>query len=302
MVQLHALSRRAFLASSSIAAVAVGAAPTTSAMARPSPADPATGPTLSVLSWNVQRFDAPWFRAPRWPARRRGVMRQLRTTDADIVCLQEVLHPVRREIEAAMPGHRWIGVGRDDGGVAGEYAPILVRDAAFRVLDRGQFWLSADPARPSVGWDAKLPRIATWVRLVDTDGRPLLVINTHFDHRGRRARERAAWLLAGEAVRLSRGAPCIVTGDFNAREDDPPLHTLQRFFRNGAFDPSGTSEGPFATHALGRIDHVLYSRHFARVAARTLPAPRLSDHAALHFSLARRAPGIGTPASSGSTV
>lgn len=285
-----ALSRRAFLTSTGrtgiAAAMTVGMAP--KAIAQPTPTAAPAGPTLSVMSWNVQRYDAPWFRAARWRARGAGVMRQLRAADADVFYLQEVLHPIRGEIETALPDHRWVGVGRNDGDTAGEYAPILVRNSALRIVDHGRFWLSAEPSRPSVGWDAKLPRIATWARLADVDGQPLMVINTHFDHRGRQAREKAAWLLAGEAVRLSRGAPCIVAGDFNAREDDTPLKTLHLFFRNGAFDTSGTSEGPFATHALGRIDHVLYSRHFARVAARTLKLPRLSDHAALHYTLARQ--------------
>ena len=283
MIATATMSRRAFFAATAIG----GGALASPAAAMPRPAGSIAGPTVSVLSWNVQRYDAPWFRAARWPNRRAGIVRQLRSVAADIVCLQEILHPVRADIESALPDHRWIGVGRDDGVAAGEYAPILVRDS-YRVHGHGHFWLSPQPSRPSVGWDAKLPRIATWARLAAADGDPFLVINTHFDHRGRHAREQAAWLVAGEAVRLSRGAPCIVTGDFNARDTDAPMQTLQLFFRNGADDPAGTADGPFATHVQGRIDHVLYSRQFSRVAAHTLPAPRLSDHAALHFVLARQ--------------
>lgn len=252
--------------------------------------DPSYLGRISVLSWNVQRYDAPWFLANPWPARRAGVMGRLRRIDSDIVGLQEILHPVRSDIEAALPDHAWIGVGRDDGIAAGEYAPILYRRAKFRLLDHGRFWLSEQPDRPSIGWDAKLPRIATWVRLQGRDGTSLVVFNTHFDHRGRRAREQAAWLLAREAYRLGRGDPCIVLGDFNARADTPPLRTLQLFFRNAARDPRGTTRGPAATHALGRIDHVLYSRQLARVTGRTLPANGLSDHASLHYILGPRTP------------
>ncbi|MDJ0951155.1 MAG: endonuclease/exonuclease/phosphatase family protein [Alphaproteobacteria bacterium] len=248
--------------------------------------------SVSVLSWNVQRYDAPWFQAAPWRLRRAGVLRRLRQIEADIVCLQEVLHPVRDDIEVALPGHRWVGVGRRDGRTEGEYAPILFRTAKYRMQDEGCFWLSEQPSRPSVGWDAQLPRIATWVRLEDAAGQSFLVLNTHFDHRGRRAREQSAWLLARETVRLSRGDPSIVTGDLNARARDDPLRTLQLFLVNGALDQRGHAEGPSATHLAGRIDHVLYSRHFARLAGRTLPARGLSDHATLHYVLARQEPGL----------
>ena len=242
---------------------------------------------MSVLSWNVQRYNAPWFLAAPWRRRRDGVTRRLRETGADIVCLQEVLHAVRDDIQAALPRHVWVGVGRNDGAAEGEYAPVLFDPSKFALLDRGWFWLSDQPNRPSIGWDASLPRIATWVRLqaIGTSP-PLFVVNTHFDHRGRRAREQAAWLLARETFRLGRGDPCLVTGDFNARTTDTPLRTLQLFLTNGDLDPRGRTEGPAATHALGRIDHVLYSGHFARIEGRTLPSGRLSDHAALHYTLA----------------
>lgn len=242
----------------------------------------------SVLSWNIQRYDAPRFLAKPWPQRAAGVTRRLRAAGPAIICLQEVLQPVRADIEDALPHHRWIGVGRDDGVAGGEYAPVLFCRSAYRLRDSGWFWLSRDPARPSIGWDAKLPRIATWVRLTAADGRSFLVFNTHFDHRGRRAREQAAWLLAREAIRLGRGDPCIITGDFNARATDRPLRTLQLFLTNGALDRRGATSGAAKTHALGRIDHVLYSRQFSPITAHTEPAAGLSDHASLHYVLQRR--------------
>src|SRR5690625_7988514 len=59
------------------------------------------------------------------------------------------------------------GVGRDaDGG--GEYSAILYRKSRFEVLDQGTFWLSQTPDQAgSAGWDAVLPRIATYGRFED---------------------------------------------------------------------------------------------------------------------------------------
>ncbi len=242
---------------------------------------------LSVLTWNIQRYNAPWYLAPPWHWRKPGIARRLHEAGADVVCLQEVLHPVRPDIEAALPDHQWIGVGRNDGGTEGEYAPILYNESKLELHGSGRFWLSEQPERPSIGWDANQPRIATWAKLhAPAIDQSFLLINTHFDHRGRRAREQAAWLLAREALRLSRGDPILITGDFNARTDDRPMRTLQLFMMNGDLDPNGAAVGPKVTHALGRIDHVLYTRHFTRVAAHTLPGGHMSDHAALLYKLA----------------
>src|SRR3546814_18448319 len=61
------------------------------------------------------------------------------------------------------------------------------------LVGSGTFWLSPTPDVPSKGWDAALPRIATWARLRDrTADRDLLVVNTPFDHVGEVAREESA--------------------------------------------------------------------------------------------------------------
>lgn len=246
-------------------------------------------PAVHVQCWNIQRYDTPLSAAAPWSRRRRGVLRRLAASDAGIIGLQEVLDPVASEIRQRLPHYAWIGVARDDGATTGEYAPILYRRDTFGAVDAGWFWLSPSPSRPSIGWDALLPRIATWARL-----RPIgttadfVVINTHFDHRGAGARARSAWLVAGEMVRWSRGCPAIVMGDLNAQPTEPPLATLQLFLQNSAVDCRGRHDGPLRTHRRGRIDHILYTKHFAPLRQRTLADPYLSDHAALqcHLTLA----------------
>ena len=263
-----------------------GVMPVRDAMAAPTVADPA----VSVLSWNIQRYNSSWLVAAPWRVRGARILDQLGRLGADVIGLQEVHDPVGREIRAALPGHEWVGVGRDDGDVQGEYAPILFRRDKFALLGSGWFWLSEEPGRPSVGWDARYPRIATWVHLQPPAGPAFQVINTHFDHRGAEARERSAWLIVSELFRRCRGGPAIVTGDLNAREGDAPLATLQLFLTNGASDPRGHQVGPRNTHLTGRIDHILYSRHFTPDARHTLANRFLSDHAALHYTLRFAAP------------
>ena len=97
--------------------------------------------------------------------------------------------------------HVAVGEGRE-GGERGEYAAIFYRTDRFKELGRGNFWLSETPEEvASVGWDAALTRMVTWVELEDrVSGRALRVWCTHFD-RGKVARlARSSWR-AGRGLR-----------------------------------------------------------------------------------------------------
>src|SRR3546814_18126337 len=70
------------------------------------------------------------------------------------------------------------------------------RPDRFSLLGSGTFWLSPTPDTPSKGWDAALPRIATWARLKDRSAaQNFLVVNTHFDHIGEVARVESAKMI-----------------------------------------------------------------------------------------------------------
>ncbi len=58
------------------------------------------------------------------------------------------------------------------------------------------FWLSETPEKPSVGWDAVLPRICTWGHFKYKDtGFEFLFFNLHMDHIGKQARVESALLV-----------------------------------------------------------------------------------------------------------
>lgn len=184
--------------------------------------------TLGVLCFNIRYLnekDGP----DHWPARRDVFFDALAKGNADLIGLQEVLHVQAEEIRAKMVAYDFVGVGRDDGKQKGEYAPILFKRDRFEKLDEGHVWLSETPdVVGSKGWDAQLPRIATWVKLKDNraGGRPFVFINTHFDHIGRVARLESAKLLRRKAAELAPGLPVLMAGDFNATEDDAPYAAL----------------------------------------------------------------------------
>jgi endonuclease/exonuclease/phosphatase family metal-dependent hydrolase len=121
-----------------------------------------------------------------------------------------------------------VGVGRDDGGEGGEYAAILYRTDRLELLDSGTFWFSDTPTVPgSTGWGNTIPRICTWGRFRDRlDDREFYHFNVHLDHASQPSRERSAALLAEQVNDPPTRAPVLVTGDFNAGEQNPAMTTL----------------------------------------------------------------------------
>ncbi len=186
----------------------------------------ATDSTLRVLSFNL-RLNTPSDGPDAWPYRRDTVAAIIRDR-ADLVGVQEAQRSMLDDLEARLPGFAWFGEPRSDGGPADEYSAIGYRTDRFELLERGTFWLSETPEeRASVGWDAALPRIATWGRLRDRrTGHVLYHFNTHFDHRGERARAESARLLRRRIERLAGGAPVVLTGDFNAVPASAPYRHL----------------------------------------------------------------------------
>ena len=132
------------------------------------------------------------------------------------------------ELIEALPEYVNVGVGRrPDGG--DEFSAIYFRRDRFHLSDAGTFWLSDTPNVPgSTTWGNSLPRIATWVRLLDrTDKQRLIFINTHWDHESQPARLNSGKLLAARVHELSGDKePVIVMGDFNATPENPALAAL----------------------------------------------------------------------------
>ena len=228
---------------------------------RASGAEP--GASLRVLSFNI-RYGTAKDGQNRWELRRGQLLQSLREFRADLVGLQEALDFQVQEISEALPRYQVIGIGRDQGG-GGEQCTLLLDRERFRVLRSGTFWLSPEPEREaSKGWDAALPRICTWAELEDRhSGQRLAWLNTHFDHRGKRAREESARLIHRRA-REFEGLPVIVTGDLNAGEDSQVLAYLKGGWLRDSYRvhqpegaPAGTFNG-FQDRSSGpKIDYVL---------------------------------------------
>lgn len=241
--------------------------------------------TLRILSFNI-RCNTPVDGEKAWPHRRDQVTSLLQLYQPDLIGLQEVLQDQLDDLIRALPEFDWIGVGRDDGKAAGEYVPIFYRRSRVELIESGVFWLSETPdIAGSTGWDASLPRIATWAHLVDKETRaPLFLLNTHFDHRGPQAQVESAYLLRQFLQRKQMDTPVIVSGDFNCTADSstyaalttdpvvdgPPLFDGMFQSRTPHHGPSGTFNTRFVDPVGDKIDYAF-----------CLPNTQIARHAVL---------------------
>ncbi len=174
------------------------------------------------------RYDNPSDAPNDWQSRKDRVAQYILDEQIDIVGMQEVLHNQFLDLKTALPQYEGIGVGRDDGKTAGEYAPIFFHKDKYEVLDSNTFWLSENPdSVGKMGWDAVCTRIATWAKLKDkTSGKVFMAVNTHFDHVGEVARRESALLIIRKIKEIVGDRPAVLTGDFNVTEDSDAYRTI----------------------------------------------------------------------------
>jgi endonuclease/exonuclease/phosphatase family metal-dependent hydrolase len=163
-----------------------------------------------------------------WPFRRMMVQRVIGDFAPDVLGTQEALTFQLDEIQDGLSGYSFVGVGRRDGVEAGEYAAILYRSNRLDLLDQGTFWFSDTPQVPgSKSWGNSVTRICTWARFEEAaSGTAFYVYNLHLDHQSQPSRERSVELLTERIARREHPDPVVVTGDFNAGEENPAMRYL----------------------------------------------------------------------------
>ena len=230
---------------------------------------------LYVGSYNIRYQNADDNAAGNaWEKRCPEVCAQLNFEHPDIFGAQEVLHPQLRDMIRLLDGYDYIGVGREDGKKAGEYAPIFYDRQKLRLLKQGHFWLSENPRKPGLGWDAACTRICTWGLFRDQDTRlEFYFFNLHMDHVGVVARRESARLVLDRIRKMaSASQPVILTGDFNVDQHDE-IYTLftQSGLLSDSYEQARLRQAPNGTFNAydmyrkteSRIDHVFVSPHFS---------------------------------------
>lgn len=190
---------------------------------------------ISVMSFNI-RYGTADDGPDRWENRKDLVAALLRKYRPDLVGVQEALHFQIQELLRALPAYRKIGVGRDDGQTEGEYSAIYYDTTRFTVEDHNTFWFSETPRVPgSTDWGNEITRICTWGRFREkASGASFYGYNLHLDHQSQYSRERSVALLISRIQNRATRDPVIITGDFNAGEDNPVIKYLK-----GVQNPGG---------------------------------------------------------------
>lgn len=208
----------------SVVIVAIGCFSTSTNLATPLQSKASSH--IRVMTFNI-RYDEPQDKENAWPNRKELVASMIRFHHADLVGVQEALARQLKDLDRLLPDYSWVGVGRADGKAAGEFSAILFRKSRFKYLESSTFWLSETPQVPGAGWDAAYPRIVTWVKLQELQtGKIFFHFNTHFDHRGVRARNESARVLLDQIRQIARDLPVVVTGDFNFTESSDGYQLL----------------------------------------------------------------------------
>lgn len=242
----------------------------------------ASGGEIRVMSFNI-RYGTAADGENHWSKRKDFVAETVLAFAPDLLGTQETIDFQKSFLETQMPQYTSVGVGRNDGGKKGEMTAIFFKTDRFELLDQGHFWLSETPdVAGSKSWDSSLPRVASWVKLKDRESpsaRPILFLNTHFDHRGPQARKQSAGLLIKKTKQFGAGCDVVITADFNAGADSDPYQVLfetqdrdtgQPLFTDTyavAGRPDERGEGTFSRFQAGkfkgaRIDWIAVSQNW----------------------------------------
>ncbi len=225
---------------------------------------------LKVMTLNL-RYANPGDSLNAWE-NREGLVRSYITGDKpDIIGMQEVLLNQYVYLDSVLNEYSSVAVGRDDGAKGGEMNPIFYRKERFDMVRTITFWLSETPEVPgSISWGSSLPRIVTWLELVDKNTHEhFFCFNTHFAHDSDSARVESSKLLLDEVNKISSGFPFIITGDFNMLpnskgygiltgpdESVPLLKDSYFISQKRPAGPSFTFNGFSDKPGAGRIDYI----------------------------------------------
>ena len=170
---------------------------------------------LRVMTYNVRYASD---QGPhRWQLRRPLAQRMLAAENPDIVGMQEALYRQVRDFDQDLPEHAWIGLGRE-GGSRSEFMAVFYRRKRLDPVAFDHYWLSDTPhVIGSATWGHSNRRMVTWVRFLDrVSGQQFYLVNTHFDHEVRTAREKSARLVFERISKWNQEVPVLLVGDFNA--------------------------------------------------------------------------------------
>lgn len=196
-----------------------------------------------------------------------GVTETIRSEMPDSFGLQEAHERWRNQLKREL---------RDDYAIAcnkGRYfgfhegTPIFYLKEKYELLEEDVFWLSEQPDRTSIGWDASLPRVVGYAVLRDKQtGFTYVHYNTHFDHKGEVAVVNSARLIADKINEMN--LPAVLTGDLNCRPESLSIAYLAEGGLTDVRETAVSTDNGGTFHAYAEregeiIDYILANQFYS---------------------------------------
>ncbi len=208
-----------------------------------------TADTLgAIISYNI-KYDNKIDVTNNWNLRKKKLVKILKTNRPSFIGIQEgLLHQVEY-IDTNLPDYDYIGVGREDGKIKGEFCAVYYDSTKYNLLKQATFWLSKTPEKVSIGWDAALERVCTYGYFENKRSKTRhWVFNTHFDHIGQRSRLESSRLILDKIEILNvLGEPTILMGDFNGLPKSDEIQLIKSKLNDTIELSLHTHEGPAGT-------------------------------------------------------
>jgi len=169
---------------------------------------------VKVITFNVRNALAE-DGANSWQYRKDFVYGYLLRSEADVICMQEVVPAVKAELSEILSGiYECVGEGRlAEPREYDEINLIAYKKSVFKLLETERFWLSETPEVAGSRYPTQLHWPRTCTRAVlQSDNGVYNVFATHLDNVDASARERGLNLIISRAEGKSKTLLC---GDFN---------------------------------------------------------------------------------------
>ena len=218
-----------------------------------------------IMTYNI-RYDNPRDSLNKWENRKLEIVKLIKYYEPEIFGIQEGLLHQLNYLDDSLSNYSRIGVGRDDGKEKGEFSSIYFNNDKFSLVMESTFWLSKKDDTVSIGWDASMERICTYGLFENKiNHQKILIFNTHYDHIGKKAREKSSKLILKKIKQINTNSyPVILMGDFNSKPGKRPIKIIEKELEDGAklapngiYGPIGTFTG-FKKNKIAekRIDYI----------------------------------------------
>ncbi len=226
------------------------------------------------MTYNL-RYNNPDDGVNCWDARKANVVDLIHKYSPDVFGTQEGLNDQITYLDSALTDYSYVGVGRDDGKQKGEYCAVFYKTEKYNLIKQATFWLSETPEEISVGWDAVLERICTYLLLENKETKQrFYVFNTHFDHIGEQARQNSSKLIYSKITESNpENYPCLLMGDLNLTPETAAIQYLSEVLDEtkivageNCTGPEGSFNGfKHAEPVTDRIDYIFISKGDGKV-------------------------------------